>query len=449
MKENNNREQKGIQIFSKTDSIKKISKNRFIVNSSSSDKQYHVRRIDNTEIFTCECADFHYRLRKLDDKRCKHIISCMLLQDSILSQSKIEKTEQPKLCPKCYSTTITKNGFRKVKNRTKRQKYRCKKCTYRFILGENGFSNITSDPKIISESLNLVMSGVSYRNVARHIYSVHQVKISHPTIVNWVRKYTHLIKEYVETFSPELSDVWSLDEMSLNVKGTKKMGKGFHDWLWSIIDPKTRFVIATEVSKKREIRDARRIISSGKKIIPKNPNYVLTDSLNSYQEAIRKEFHNRTAHVKTKSLKDGFVNRPIERYHNEIREKLKARRGLGNDESAQTFTELHKIHHNFVRPHQGLDGKTPAQTANIDLNLGDDKYLDLIRQAGRKKPNFITNLGKRIDVVTIENEGDSIKVTPRGWIQKHAWREINDILRLYEFSWLSNGKDSCWLKLIS
>jgi len=164
--------------------------------------------------------------------------------------------------------------------------------------------------------------------------------------------------------------------------------------------------------------------------------------------AIREEFENRVAHIKTRSLKDGFVNRPIERYHNEIREKLKARRGLGNDKSAQTFSELLKINHNFVKPHEGLDGKTPAQVAGIELNLGDDKYMDLIKQAGIK-PNFVNNLGKRLKKVSIVNEGDSIKVTPTGWIDKAVWREINDILKLYQFSWLSNGKDSCWMKLLS
>ena len=265
---------------------------------------------------------------------------------------------------------------------------------------------------------------------------------------NWISKYTQLIKDYVDTLNPNVSDVWSLDEMYLNVKNTKKTGKGFHDWLWSIIDPKTRFLIATEVSKKREIADARKIIASGKKIITQNPNYVLTDYLNSYQEGIRKEFENKTAHIKTKSLKDGFVNRPIEQYHNEIRERLKARRGLGNDESAQIFSELLKINHNFVKSHEGLDGKTPAQSAGIELNLGDNKYLDLIKQSA-SKPNFVNDLGKRIKKVTIVNEGDSIKVTPTGWIDKKVWREINDILKLHKFSWLSNGKDSCCMKLLS
>ena len=55
------------------------------------------------------------------------------------------------------------------------------------------------------------------------------------------------------------------------------------------------------------------------------------------------------------------MNRPIEGYHNEIRERLKARRGLDNDESAQLFSELLKINHNLVKLHEGLDDRTPAQ----------------------------------------------------------------------------------------
>ena len=70
-----------------------------------------------------------------------------------------------------------------------------------------------------------------------------------------------------------------------------------------------------------------------------------------------------------------------------------------------------------MKQHQGLDGKTPVQAANINLNLGENKYLDLIKLSGTKV-NFVNNLGKRIRKVTIVNDGDSIKVTPTGWIDK-------------------------------
>ncbi|MBI5378273.1 MAG: hypothetical protein HZA82_06585 [Thaumarchaeota archaeon] len=149
-------------------------------------------------------------------------------------------------------------------------------------------------------------------------------------------------------------------------------------------------------------------------------------------------------------LADGFQNRPIERYHNEIREKLKARRGLDNDESTQRFADGYRIYHNFVRPHTGLENDiTPAESAGIDLNLGHDKIKDLITKSVESKCNFAVQLGKRIEKVHIVNEKDCIKVTCKGWMERQTWREINDILRLNGFSWLSNGKDSCWIKPIS
>ena len=44
-----------------------------------------------------------------------------------------------------------------------------------------------------------------------------------------------------------------------------------------------------------------------------------------------------TAHVWTKATKNEFADRPIERMHNEIREKLSARRGLRNGKSVQFY----------------------------------------------------------------------------------------------------------------
>ena len=40
-----------------------------------------------------------------------------------------------------------------------------------------------------------------------------------------------------------------------------------------------------------------------------------------------------------------------------------------------------RIYYNFIRPHQALDGKTPAEMANLDLHLGENKWLSLIKQS--------------------------------------------------------------------
>lgn len=444
------RQQKALEILSSKNAIRLISKNRYAVESQTEDKSYNVRKLPESDAWVCECWDFMYRLTRQEDKRCKHILACQLIAKTAISESRIERIERPKICPKCFSTKIVRHGYRTIKNGVKRQRYCCKQCRFRFILGENGFSKVSSQPRIITESINLCMSGMSSRNIARHIDMTHGLKISHVSVNRWVRKYMEMIREYVDSLFPRTSDVWSLDEMMLNVKETLPIkSKGFYSWLWTIIDPQTRFVIATEVSKRRETFDARYIIQKGKNGTKTKPCYVITDSLRSYEKAVRRELDPRaTAHIKTKSLSDGFQNRPIERYHNEIREKLKARRGLGNDESAQEFADAYRVYHNYVRPHTGLrDDVTPAEAAGIDLDLEKDKIKDLISQSARKN-NFATRLGKRIENVTISNEGDCIKVVPKRWLDKQTWREINDILRLDGFSWLSYGRDSCWMKLL-
>ena len=53
--------------------------------------------------------------------------------------------------------------------------------------------------------------------------------------------------------------------------------------MWSIINPQTRFVIATDISKRREIKDAKKIFETGKERVESNPSYIITDALNAYQ----------------------------------------------------------------------------------------------------------------------------------------------------------------------
>jgi hypothetical protein len=35
----------------------------------------------------------------------------------------------------------------------------------------------------------------------------------------------------------------------------------------------------------------------------------------------------------------------------------------------------------IIRPHQALNGKTPAEMAGLDLKLGGNKWKDLIKKA--------------------------------------------------------------------
>ena len=72
-------------------------------------------------------------------------------------------------------------------------------------------------------------------------------------------------------------------------------------------------------------------------------------------------------------------NNAIERYNGKIKDRLNAMRGeFKNFERAKDFMNLQHIINNFVNPHQELKGKTPAENAEIKIELGRNKLLGLI-----------------------------------------------------------------------
>jgi transposase InsO family protein len=52
----------------------------------------------------------------------------------------------------------------------------------------------------------------------------------------------------------------------------------------------------------------------------------------------------------------------------------KTQRGLKDEYSA--FVRGHQVYYNFIRPHESLQGYTPAEIA--DINLGDKKWENLL-----------------------------------------------------------------------
>jgi putative transposase len=74
----------------------------------------------------------------------------------------------------------------------------------------------------------------------------------------------------------------------------------------------------------------------------------------------------------------------MERLNGEIRDREKVIRGLKKSDTQ--ILKGYQIFHNYVRPHESLDGKTPADLAGIMVE-GENKWLTLIQNASRKSTN--------------------------------------------------------------
>jgi transposase-like protein len=189
---------------------------------------------------------------------------------------------QPEACKFCGSTNLIKRGHRKNKHGNV-QRFSCKDCGRRFVVNEAGFQKMEYNPKVVTLALDLYFKGVSLRKITDHIKQFYGLKIHFSTILRWIQKYVQLMKEYVNGFTPQVSDIWHVDEMTVNVKGQYR-------WLWNLMDNDTRFILAMQMSKSREIQDARKVFAEAKDVAKVKPQIVVTDGLRAYEDAFNKEF---------------------------------------------------------------------------------------------------------------------------------------------------------------
>jgi len=126
-------------------------------------------------------------------------------------------------------------------------------------------------------------------------------------------------------------------------------------------------------------------IEKHKKVKDRELITFVCDGFENYRNAFNKLFY-RIAKlqfgvpIKCKKYGLEYNNNPIERYNGKIKDRIKILRGgFGSFEYAECFFEMRRIIHNFVNPHQGLNGKTPAEKAEIKLKLGRCKLLGLIK----------------------------------------------------------------------
>jgi transposase-like protein len=185
------------------------------------------------------------------------------------------------------------------------------------------------------------------------------------------------MREYVEKIAPNVGDTWRADDLYVKVKDDMK-------YLFALMDDETRFLIAQEVAESKYKHDARRLFEIGKRVTGKKPDTLITDGLPAYHDAYKKEFwtlkNPRTKHINTIKLKGDRNNNKMERFNGEIRDREKTMRVLKTKDTPTGY----QIFHNYIRGHEGLEGKTPAEACGIKVE-GKNKWLTLIQNASKSE----------------------------------------------------------------
>jgi transposase-like protein len=85
-------------------------------------------------------------------------------------------------------------------------------------------------------------------------------------------------------------------------------------------------------------------------------------------------------HVADVALQES-LNNVLERMHGSIREREKVMRGIKVDDTP--IIPMNQIYYNFIRPHQALKGRTPAEAAGVGVS-GENKWMGLLKRSIEK-----------------------------------------------------------------
>ena len=156
------------------------------------------------------------------------------------------------------------------------------------------------------------------------------------------------------------------------------------DVFWCAVDWNTRLINASLYSpRSQNMEDAIDFMRMIKKTT--KPTFIQTDALQMYPRAFRKAFYSRYSkdyveHRINNYTKTKKHNVRIETVFSKIKDRVNDFRGFKSAYSASIIMEGIVIQHNFIEKHS-TTGFAPCDLAGYDLELGENRWMDLIRLA--------------------------------------------------------------------
>ena len=287
------------------------------------------------------------------------------------------KTNEIK-CVFCKSSDYIKKGYRQTEQRGKIPRYYCKECGKNFT-NDEGFYRMRYSAKTITLSIDIFVSNLSSRKMRNQLLRHFDTKVSHISILDWVRKYTLKVKKFVDKLGYNLGDSFYADE-------TEVQREGKRDRFWCCLDWDTRLITGYHYSLNGNITQAQEFIK--KSIAKGKPKFIQTDAAQFYPKAFQKLFYSNkfggltVEHKIQNYQKTRIHNYKIETVFMKIKDRVIDFRGFKALWSAPILMTALVIQHNFIEVHSGTS-EIPFERAGVEVDLGENRWLGLIKLATR------------------------------------------------------------------
>jgi transposase-like protein len=260
------------------------------------------------------------------------------------------------VCKYCNSTAVVKYG--KYKNV---QRYWCKSC-HRKLKADDALFHMKKSLQCVSSALSMYYNGMSIANIGNYLQREYGYHPSKSVVYDWIDKYTTMAIEHFRNCKPQVGDTWIIDETILDTDGRKI-------YFWDIIDIKTRFLLASRASLYHTSEDAQKLMESALKRASKAPKVIVTNKLSSCPGSIELNFSAATEHSQSSPFVFKENTALVELFRGALKERIKVMRGFKDFDTLIEFAESFLVFYNFLKPHEALGGRTPADVAQINYKV--------------------------------------------------------------------------------
>ena len=234
------------------------------------------------------------------------------------------------------------------------------------VLPKVDISKIHSSPHTLGLILTYYANyGISARKTAGIMKDIHNVDISHQTVINYAQSTSKLIKPFIDNYPYNLSGSFCGDETYLKIKGKWQ-------YLFFFFDAVKKIILSYRISPNRDTLSAIKALDDTLKkmdpipdelsfVVDGNPIYVLAQHFFA-----QKGIHFDINQVIGLTNKDpvSTVYRPlkqiVERLNRTFKREYKTKYGFNSSAGSEAFTILFVAYFNFLRPHSALEKRVPV-----------------------------------------------------------------------------------------
>jgi hypothetical protein len=246
------------------------------------------------------------------------------------------------ICRYCSSQNVRKYG--KVEGI---QRYFCNDCRHKF--SDNDCLYRMKTPYYqVSSALEAYYQGQSINDIRNNLRWCYGNYPSGKAVYGWIIKYSQIAIDRFKDYQPHAGPIWAtfLSEIKVDGKPYRCL---------DILGCKTGFLLASGRSLDQRDNMVDRIMKYASQKAGKDPERVLTGG------------------------GKGEDLRIARRWSSILQERTKVLNGLKSIEAADRFLEGFLTYYNFLRPHDLLHGRTPAEAASIRYSA--NTWMDVILMA--------------------------------------------------------------------